>query len=219
MPDLSGRDLRRATDRYLSTGDGTSTRHSFSYGAHYDPDNVGFGALVAINTETVAPGGGYDEHRHEDVEIVTWVLEGELQHRDSTGQGGVIRPGTAQRLSAGEGAQHAERNASDVEPLVFVQMMLRSEHDAAPAYAAVDVPEGPGRHPAVGVQTRAWLEVVRPSAPVEIEVEERVLVHVARGSVTVDGETLDAGDELRVTGSATPLLLEGPGEALVWHLA
>ena len=219
-PDFSGpdRELRRAEQRYLTVGDGTSTRHSFSYGAHYDPGNIGFGALVAINTESVAPGAGYDEHRHMDVEIVTWVLAGALEHRDSTGAGGVIRPGTAQRLSAGEGAEHAERNASATEPLVFVQTMLRSRHEAAPEYASVEVPVGPGRHAAVEVHTDARLEVVRPDPPVDVEIASRVLVHVTKATVTADDDVLAEGDELRCTDPGGRLRLAGDGEALVWHL-
>lgn len=212
------RQLRRADQRYLTIGEGTSTRHSFSYGSHYDPDNVGFGALVAINTETVAPGAGYDEHRHADVEIVTWVLAGALAHRDSTGAGGEIQPGTAQRLSAGEGAAHAERNASATEPLVFVQTMLRSRHEAAPEYASLEVPPGPGRHDGVTVHADARLEVVRPASAVEVEVADRVLVHVTRGTVRVGSDVLDEGDELRCHDPGGRIRLEGDGEALVWHL-
>jgi redox-sensitive bicupin YhaK (pirin superfamily) len=132
-------EVLRAAERFHTVGDGVETWHSFSYGAHYDPDRIAFGAVMAINTEHVAPGAGYDEHRHADVEIVTWVLSGALHHQDSTGESGLIRPGTAQRLSAGTGVRHAEHNASTDEPLVFVQMMLRSDHEDAPAYAQVDV--------------------------------------------------------------------------------
>src|SRR3954452_10402437 len=106
------REIRDAAGRFLTPGEGVSTRHSFSYGAHYDPDNVGFGPLIAINTETLEAGGGYDAHRHADVEIVTWVLEGALHHEDSTGHSGTITSGVAQRLSAGPGVEHTERNAS-----------------------------------------------------------------------------------------------------------
>ena len=105
------REIRRADQRFRTVGDGVMTRHSFSYGAHYDPDNIGFGPLIAINTETVEPGGGYDEHHHADVEIVTWVLEGALRHDDSTGHRGVIRPGhrpAAQRRHR-RAAHRAER--------------------------------------------------------------------------------------------------------------
>ena len=224
MPDLSGpdpsaRELRRADQRYLTVGDGTSTRHSFSYGSHYDPENVGFGALLAINTESVAPGAGYDEHRHMDVEIVTWVLAGALEHRDSTGAGGVIRPGTAQRLSAGDGAEHAERNASATEPLVFVKTMLRSRHDAAPEYASLEIPAGPGRHDGVRVHADARFEVVRPRTPIDVEVADQVLVHVTRGSVRVDDDVLAEGDELRCSHSGGRLRLVVDGETLVWYLS
>lgn len=215
------RQVRRAGERYVTETTGVRTLHSFSYGAHYDPDNVGFGPLVAINEEQVAPGGGYDAHRHADVEIVTWVLEGELAHRDTTGHAGTIEPGVAQRLSAGEGAEHAELNASSTEPLRFVQMMLRSRHDAAPQYASASVPQGPGLHPAVRVHADAELAVARPRAdePLEVLGAAKVLVHVTRGEVVVDGVRLGPGDELRATDVERLLVEgEGEGEALVWRL-
>ncbi|MFT4187010.1 MAG: pirin family protein [Aeromicrobium sp.] len=213
------RELRPAARRFLTRADGIETRHSFSYGAHYDPSNVGWGALAAINTEHLDPGAGYDTHRHEDVEIVTWVTDGALAHQDSTGHGGVVEPGVTQRLSAGSGAEHSERNASDIRPLTFVQMMLRSEHWGAPEYASLDIPDGPGRHRAVEVRAAGWLEVVRPVEQVEIEVEARLLVHVTRGVIDVDGQSLGPGDELRLLAPEPTVRLHGDGEALVWHLA
>ena len=212
-------EVRRADERYLTVGDGVRTRHSFSYGAHYDPANVGLGPLVAINEEQVEPGGGYDAHAHADVEVVTWVLEGALAHEDTTGQAGTIRPGTAQRLSAGTGAEHAERNASPTEPLRFVQTMLRSQHEQAPEYAAVDVPDGPGLHEAVTVHADAVLLVARPTSerPVVVEGAPQVLVHVTRGRVDVAGAALGPGDELRAH-DVERLELAGSGEALVWRL-
>lgn len=211
--------VRRAGERYVTEGEGVRTLHSFSYGAHYDPDNVAFGALVAINEEHVEPGRGYDAHRHADVEIVTWVLEGALAHRDTTGHAGTIEPGITQRLSAGEGAEHAELNASSTEPLRFVQMMLRSRHDAAPRYASAEVPREPGLHPAVHVHADAELLVARPRAdgPLEVPGAEKVLVHVTRGEVVADGVRLGPGDELRAT-DAERVLVAGDGEALVWRL-
>lgn len=213
-------EVRRADERYLTVGDGVRTRHSFSYGAHYDPANVGLGPLVAINEEQVEPGGGYDAHAHADVEVVTWVLEGALAHADTTGQAGTIRPGTAQRLSAGTGAEHAERNASSTEPLRFVQTMLRSQHEQAPEYAAVDVPDGPGLHEAVTVHADAVLLVARPTSAATVVVEgaPQVLVHVTRGRVDVAGAALGPGDELRATDVSPGLALRGNGEALVWRL-
>ena len=103
-------DVRRAAERFASETDRVTSRHSFSFGPHYDPDNVGYAVLVAHNDDLVAPGGGYDLHPHADLEIVTWVLEGSLVHEDSHGHSGVVHPGTVQRLSAGSGVQHSERN-------------------------------------------------------------------------------------------------------------
>ena len=215
-------EVRRASRRFHTVGDGVETWHSFSYGVHYDPEQIGFGPIMAINTELVAPGGGYDVHDHADVEIVTWVLEGVLRHEDSTGQSGDIRPGTAQRLSAGTGVRHSERNASDDEPLVFVQMMLRSDHDGEPDYAQVDVPPVHGALvPTVSVRAPAELFVVRLDAgqAVEVPASGRSLVIVTRGSVHVEGTELTAGDELRSTDEGSyDMAATAPAEALVWQL-
>jgi redox-sensitive bicupin YhaK (pirin superfamily) len=216
--------LRRAADRYETVGDGVRTRHSFSYGDHYDPANVGLGPLVAVNTEHVEPGRGYEPHRHSDVEIVTWVLRGVLRHEDTAGPGGLVEPGTAQRLSAGEGVRHGEHNASATEPLVFVQMMLASQHGDAPEYAQVRVPDGPGLHETVPVHAPARLLVARPEpgADLAVPAATRTLVHVTRGRVRVEEQVLEPGDELRVHDGRALVLAaaEGgePAEALVWLL-
>ncbi len=214
------RETRRAGQRFHTVGDGVETWHSFSYGAHYDPEQIRFGAVMAVNTEHVAPGRGYDHHDHADVEIVTWVLQGALRHEDSTGHGGIVRPGTAQRLSAGTGVQHSERNASDTEPLVFVQMMLVSDRDGAPEYVQVDVPDGEGLVPAVEVHADAELGVARIGAggSVVIPEAERVLVIVTRGVIEVDGERLGVGDELRTAGERLEISADGSAEALVWRM-
>ncbi|HCA85625.1 MAG TPA: pirin family protein, partial [Streptomyces sp.] len=102
---------------------GVDTRHAFSFGRFYDPDNLRFGALLAVNEERLAPGAGFGPHPHRDTEIVTWVVEGELTHRDSAGHATVVRPGDVQRLGAGSGVRHEERNEGG-GPLVFVQMWL-----------------------------------------------------------------------------------------------
>jgi redox-sensitive bicupin YhaK (pirin superfamily) len=216
-------EIRRAADRFRTDGDGVSTWHSFSYGAHYDPDNVGFGPLIAINTERIDAGRGYELHHHADVEIVTWVLQGALRHEDGTGHRGIIRPGTAQRLSAGTGVQHSEQNASDHEPLVFVQMMLSSDHDGEPEYAQVDVDPQPGElTPTVGVHTAAELFAAHLTTgqSVTVPAARRSLVHVTTGSVQLDGTTLTSGDEARLTdGGAYDLSAAGNGgDVLVWQL-
>lgn len=215
------RELRRADTRFRTEGDGTATFHSFSYGAHYDPDNVAFGPIVAINTEHVAPGAGYDSHRHSDVEIVTWVLEGLLQHEDSTGAGGEIPPGLAQRLSAGTGVSHTERNASDTEGLTFVQVMLRSENEQAPEYAQVEVGAAmAGLYRTVDVHAPAELRVavVGPGDVVEVPTASRTLLHVTRGRVRAGADLLEAGDEIRTNEPLGTLTADEPSEALVWLL-
>jgi redox-sensitive bicupin YhaK (pirin superfamily) len=216
------REVRRADQRFHTVGDGVQTWHSFSYGVHYDPDQIRFGPVMAVNTEHVAPGGGYDVHAHADVEIVTWVLTGVLQHEDSTGQSGQIRPGTAQRLSAGSGVQHSERNASPDEPLVFVQMMLASDHDGPPEYAQVDVDAVPGRlTPTVAVASPATLLALRLEAgePVTVPQAPRSLVVVTSGAIACDDTLLAAGDEARFTEHGEyDLRASAPATALIWQL-
>ena len=165
-------EIRRADERFRTDQDGITTFHSFSYGRHYDPDNVGFGPVIAINEECVPPGGGYAMHFHSDVEIYTWVLDGALEHEDTTGAEGLIEPGTLNVLDAGDGVRHAELNASATEPLRFLQVMLRSGH-------------GPVNLAVVTEPTTVW-------GP--------VLVHATHDGVTVDGASLSAGDEARLTG-------------------
>jgi len=164
-------EIRRADERFRTDHDGITTFHSFSYGRHYDPDNIGFGPVIAINEELVPPGGGYDLHFHSDVEIVTWVVEGALAHEDTTGAEGIIEPGALNWLDAGDGVRHAERNASDAEPLRFLQVMLRSDH-------------GP-------------VNVAMVAAP--MSVSGPALVHATHDGVTVNGTALRAGDEARLT--------------------
>jgi mannose-6-phosphate isomerase-like protein (cupin superfamily) len=166
-------EVRRAIERFRTDDNGITTFHSFSYGRHYDPANVAFGPVIAINEECVPPGGGYDTHAHRDVDIVTWVLDGALAHEDSTGADEVIGPGELRWLDAADGVRHAERNASSVEPLRFLQVMLRSDRDAVD----VTVVTGP-------------TTVTGPA-----------LIHALGDGVEVDGTVLNAGDEARLSGS------------------
>ena len=114
--------------------------HSFSFGEHYDPDNTGHGLLIVSNDDRVAPAGGFGTHGHRDMEIVTWVLDGELEHRDSIGTHGVIYPGLAQRMSAGSGIRHSEMNHSTTAPVHFVQMWVVPDTNGIdPGYEQLDV--------------------------------------------------------------------------------
>jgi quercetin dioxygenase-like cupin family protein len=183
--------IRRADQRFRTDQDGITTFHSFSYGAHYDPDNVGFGPVIALNDENIPPGGGYDAHRHSDITIFTLVLEGALAHEDSTGRRLVLTPGKLESVSAGTGIEHSERNASDTEPLRFLQVMTRE----------VPVDVGVSIHGVEGGR-------VRVQAP--------ALVHVTSGEFSLDGTVLAAGDEARLSGDdAYDLSAFGPADALI----
>jgi redox-sensitive bicupin YhaK (pirin superfamily) len=188
----------RAEDRYRG-GDpeaGIDTRHAFSFSGFYDPDNVGFGQLVACNEERLAPGAGFAEHPHRDVEIVTWVAEGELEHRDSTGGTSLVRAGDVQRLGAGSGVRHTERNAG-TGPLRFVQMWLvPGRGSVAPGEAAPEhEPEYEVVHgiadntPFAVPGTDAVLHVRRLAADERTAVPEAawVYVHVVRGTAELTG--------------------------------
>lgn len=236
-------EVHRAGSRFRTATAGTDTRHSFSFGAHYDPGNVGFGPLLVHNDDVVRSGAGYPDHPHVDAEILTWVLEGSLVHEDSTGHRGLVTPGLAQRLSAGSGVVHAERNdafrldpAAPPIPVRFVQMWLRPDAPGTPpAYAArpvdlVDLepgwrPVASGDHPdaAVSVATRGatlWVTRLAPGVDRLLPAGARAHVFVATGAV--EAETvglLEEGDALRLSGAAQ-LRLTGvrPAEVLVWTM-
>ncbi|MFJ6072622.1 pirin family protein [Streptomyces sp. NPDC093065] len=215
-------DVRRAEERYPGGDEaaGISSRHAFSFGPHYDPDNLRFGALLACNEERLAPGAGFDEHPHSHTEIVTWVVEGELTHRDSTGHESVVRAGDVQRLSSAGGVRHVERNDASV-PLTFVQMWLAPlDPGGDPAYEIVHgiADSTPYAVPEAG----AMLHVRRLSAGERTAVPDGayVYVHVVRGEVTLGGETLGAGDAARVTGAEGVDAVAGTtSEMLVWEMS
>ncbi len=236
-------DLRRAGQRFLTRTERVESRHAFSFGEHYDPGNVGFGALLVHNDDVMSPGPGYGEHPHADAEILTWVLSGSLVHEDSHGHRGVVHPGLAQRMSAGRGIVHAERNDAyrlepdrPAEPVHFVQMWLRpDEPGGAPSYqqrgldlAALDgdwLPVASGGHPdaVVSLGTRdatLWARRLSRGGRASLPTAPSVHLYVAIGEVEVETlGVLGAGDALRVVGPAE-LSLTGraPAELLVWTL-
>ncbi|GGZ22601.1 hypothetical protein GCM10010387_14760 [Streptomyces inusitatus] len=216
-------DVRRSADRYRGgePDSGIDTRHAFSFGPHYDPDNLRFGALIACNEERLAPGAGFAEHPHSHTEIVTWVAEGELTHRDSAGHATVVRPGDLQRLGSASGVRHEERNDGR-EPLVFVQMWLvPPEPGGEPSYEVV---RGPGDGSAYRLPgTGALLHVLRPAAGerVALPAAPAVYVHVVRGEARLAGEDLGPGDSARITGGEAPELTgvsPHRAEILVWEM-
>ncbi|MHA5051272.1 pirin family protein [Streptomyces sp. SD15] len=214
-------DVRRADERYRG-GDpaaGISSLHAFSFGPHYDPDNLRFGAVIACNEEWLAPGAGFDEHPHSHTEIVTWVVEGELTHRDSTGRESLVRPGDVQHLSAAAGVRHVERNDGS-EPLAFVQMWLAPLSPGGdPSYEVVHgiADSTPYAVPQAG----AMLHVRRLAAGERTAVPDAAFVyaHVVRGEVLLDGEELGPGDAARITDAKDLEALAGaPAELLLWEL-
>ncbi|MEU6771444.1 pirin family protein [Streptomyces sp. NPDC046759] len=214
-------DVRRAAERYPG-GDpeaGIESWHAFSFGPHYDPGNLRFGAVIACNEERLAAGAGFDEHPHSHTEIVTWVVEGELTHRDSTGHETRVRPGDVQRLSSAAGVRHVERN-DGASPLTFVQMWLAPlEPGGDPSYEIV--PGIADSTPYAVPEAGAMLHVRRLTQGERTAVPDGayVYVHVVRGEVRLGEEHLATGDSARITGAES---LEATGltaaELLVWEM-
>ena len=228
-------DVRRAADRFHTDLGWLDSWHSFSFGNHYDPANVGHGLLIVSNDDTVRAGGGFGTHGHADMEIVTWVLTGELEHRDSEGNHGVLSPGIAQRMSAGTGIRHSEMNASGTVDVHFVQMwVLPDTAGVAPGYEQRDVNEvldaggfaavasGQGHAGAVSIHQRGavlWAARLRPNQRAEVRGAAHTHVFVALGSGALEGVgPLATGDAVRVTGDGIGAFEAGPdgAEVLVW---
>jgi quercetin 2,3-dioxygenase len=237
-------EVRRAGTRFRTQTAGTDTRHSFSFGVHYDPENVAFGPLLVHNDERVQTGAGYPDHRHRDAEILTWVLEGSLVHEDSAGNRGLVFPGLAQRMSAGAGIVHAERNdafrldsSRPAAPVRFVQMWLRPDTPGGPpSYQQRELDQGDldagwlpvasGHHPdaAIGLDSAGstlWVTRLGPGTSRLLPPGNRQHVYLAGGEVEVSSVgRLVGGDSLRLTGGHQ-LRLTGvrAAELLVWEMA
>jgi hypothetical protein len=229
--------LRRAEDRGRTRLQWLDSRHTFSFGDYHDPAHMGFRSLRVINDDRVAAGQGFGTHPHRDMEIITWVLEGALQHRDSLDNGSVIRPGDLQRMSAGTGITHSEFNPSGESPVHFLQVwILPSRPGLKPGYEQRSFPvearrgrfqlvaAEDGRDGAVTVhQDVAVLAGVLEGGD---EVTQRLApgrhawIHVATGAVRLGDETLRAGDGAAVSGERE-VVLRGidAGEVLVFDLA
>ena len=212
------------------------SRHTFSFGEWYDPAHMGFRALRVINDDRVAAGGGFPTHGHSDMEIVSYVLEGALAHKDSIGTGSVIRPGDVQRMSAGTGVRHSEFNESRTEPVHFLQIWLIPDRRGhAPGYEQKTFPEAERRgrlrlvasrdgregsltlHQDVAVWAGALDEGQQAEVP--LAAGRHAWVHVARGAVTVNGQRLGEGDGAALSDERALAIQGHGGEILVFDLA
>ena len=213
-------ELRRSGERGYADHGWLKSYHSFSFAEYVDPQHVQFGPLRVINEDRVAAGQGFGTHGHRDMEIVSYVLAGELSHKDSMGNGSTIRPGDVQRMSAGTGVQHSEFNGSATELVHFLQIWLHPDkQDLQPSYEEkhIAAAEKRGRlrliasSNAADGSVRIHLDArifaglfdAGESATLSVSNNRRVYVHVARGSMTVNGAALDTGDALKLTESNT----------------
>ncbi|HEY0949086.1 pirin family protein [Nocardioides sp.] len=217
-------EIRRGTDRYLTRGAGFFTRHSFSFGEHYDPDNVSFGPLVCHDDHRLGARSGFERHPHRDVEIVTWVLSGSLVHDDSEGHSAVLTPGVVQVLSAGTGVTHSEVAGPD-GPVRFVQAWLTPEEPGTPpAYSVRGVDLEPGGLVEVARVGSAALRVARLGAgdTVTLPDEPRQHVFVAGGALTRSSlaEPMADGDAFRIVDQpGLAVTAAVPTELMVWAFA
>jgi hypothetical protein len=228
---------RKSAERGYADHGWLKSFHSFSFADYYDPEHTGFSALRVINEDRVAPGTGFGTHGHRDMEIISYVLSGELEHKDSMGNGSIIRPGNVQRMSAGKGVLHSEYNPSRTAGVHFLQIWIEpnvrgippsyeeKHFDAASKRGQLRLIASPdGREGSVTLHqdARVYATVLDGADRVALAIApgRRAYVHVARGTVTANGERLEAGDALKVQGAPEVVLEAGDdAEVLVFDLA
>jgi hypothetical protein len=196
-------EIRRAGDRFRTQQPGITTWHSFSSGPHFDAENLSFGPVVACDEHLLDPGAGFDRHPHARVELITWVLDGALRHEDDATRIRVVTPGLAQYQLTGLGIEHVERNASDTEPLHFVQLWLLTDED---------LPDYDLAAPPLTLSTGTF-SVLRRPRNTRLPPAAAVHLYVAVGRFSVAGFDLGPGDSVRA--SEVALDVEGDGELLV----
>jgi redox-sensitive bicupin YhaK (pirin superfamily) len=230
-------ELRKSAERGLADHGWLRSFHTFSFADYHDPRHMGYGALRVINEDRVHPGMGFGTHGHRDMEIISYVLEGALEHKDSMGNGSVIRPGDVQRMSAGTGVRHSEFNASRADLVHFLQIWIEpgvrgippsyeeKHFDAASKRGRLRLVASPdGRDGSVTIHQDAYLyaalvdgaeRVAHGIAP-----GRRAFVQVARGAVTVNGQLLESGDALKASDVAELVIEHGrDAEVLLFDLA
>jgi redox-sensitive bicupin YhaK (pirin superfamily) len=229
-------DYRRASERGHAQHGWLDSFHSFSFADYYDPEHMGFGPLRVINEDRVQPGMGFGTHGHRDMEIVSYVLDGELSHKDNMGTGSIIVPGDVQRMSAGRGVQHSEFNPSKDRPVHFLQIWIEPDvKGIRPSYeqkridaaakrgrlALIASPDGRDGSVTLHQDARLYAALVTGEEKVEHDIAagRRGYVHVARGRVDLDGNALDAGDAAKLEGPVHITLTRGEdAEVLLFDL-
>lgn len=222
---------RPAAARGSAKFDWLDSRHTFSFGNYHDPAWMGFGPLRVINEDRVAPGGGFAAHAHANMEILSYVLEGALQHRDSLGTGSVIRPGDLQRMSAGSGITHSEFNASEDAPVHFLQIWIQPDRlNIAPGYAQrqfpdlerrgvlrlLASPDGVDESLSIRQDARVYGALLAPGERVEyaLATGRRAWIQLARGALALNGQPMAVGDGVGVS-EETALLMQASEDAEV----
>lgn len=229
--------VRKANDRGHVQIDWLNSYHTFSFGSYQDPNHMGFRSLRVINDDIVNPAGGFATHGHRDMEIITYVLSGALEHKDSLGTGAVIYPGEVQRMTAGTGITHSEFNPSHSEPVHLLQIwIIPDRENLTPSYEQKTFPTAEkqgklrlvaakdGRHGAVTIHQDAEMYVgllgTKDRISYQIEPDRYVWLHVAQGEVSVDDKLLTAGDAIAYTGSnLLELSSHSSGEVILFDLA
>jgi redox-sensitive bicupin YhaK (pirin superfamily) len=224
-------DIRRSAERGLADHGWLKSFHSFSFADYHDPRHMGFGPLRVINEDRVQAGMGFGAHSHRDMEIISYVLEGGLAHRDSMGNGSVLKPGDVQRMSAGTGVTHSEYNASDRDLVHFLQIWIEpnvrgvkpgyeeAHFDAASKRGNLRLVASPdGREGSVTIHQDASLYAALVDGTETVEFTQRAgrrtYVHLVRGSAAVNGERLEAGDASKLSGAQT-VRIDGAHDAEV----
>jgi hypothetical protein len=229
--------LRKSAERGYADHGWLKSHHSFSFAEYHDPAHMGFGNLRVINEDRVAPGTGFGTHGHRDMEIISYVLEGAVGHKDSIGNGAAIQPGDVQRMSAGSGIRHSEFNHAAQQTTHFLQIWILPEAQGiAPSYEQKHFPADAkrgvlklvaspdGRDGAVRLNADAAMYVGlfdgAERAALALDPKRLAYVHVARGSVNVNGQALQAGDAAKFDGESRLELSDGQGaEVIVFDLA
>ena len=223
--------IRKADERGVADFDWLHSKHTFSFGGYYDPAHMGFGPLRVINEDRVVPGAGFPTHGHRDMEIISYVLDGALAHKDSIGTGSVIRPGDVQRMSAGKGISHSEYNHSASEPVHFLQIwIVPAQGGLAPGYEQrhfpaeartgrlqlIASPDGADGSVTVHQDVRLYATLLGADQGASLELKNGRIawVQVARGAVEVNGRRLGAGDGAALDGE-TAVVLDRAADAEV----